>query len=258
MRMIKTLKRYKFWLSAVSLKFGVISMGRRFFQGSCRVNHPTMRLALSAVVLNQGSAARYHRLPVASTSRPSLRIPVSSALIEFVDQGKDLPLLTSMTLCWRDEADSAVSVFVVLPMDKITHPASCSSQGLEALGRPLRAVLQCAEKRLRVWIVIIDTRPAAGRCYAHLDLEQAGTFGHSFEFHFCRSTLGRVFGIGHHLTSFGTGSFAPGIRRHFSNALAPSDFGHRQVEWRPQHLEQFGFALRGIVRHNGSLFAPGV
>lgn len=155
--MIKTLKRYKFWLSAVSLKFGVISMGRRFFQGSCRVNHPTMRLASSAVVLDQGSAARYHRLPVASTSRPSLRIPVSS-----------------------------------------------------------------------------------------------------FEFHFCRPTLGRVFGIGHHLTSFGTGSFAPGIRRHFSNALAPSDFGHRQVEWRTQHLEQFGFALRGIVRHNGSLFAPGV
>ncbi len=107
-----------------------------------------------------------------------LRIPIASAHIEFVAQSKDLPVLTSITLCWRDEADSAVSVFVVVPTDKITYPASCSIQGLEALSRVLRAVLQCFEKRLRVWGVIIDTRRAAGWCYAQLLhlAQQSGRF----------------------------------------------------------------------------------
>lgn len=47
------------WASKIS--FGALDFG--VFQGSCRVNHPTMRLASRAVVLDQGSAARYQSAP---------------------------------------------------------------------------------------------------------------------------------------------------------------------------------------------------
>ena len=50
-------------LDLVADLFSGIDPQAGVFQGSCRVNHPTMRLASRAVVLDQGSAARYQSAP---------------------------------------------------------------------------------------------------------------------------------------------------------------------------------------------------
>lgn len=109
----------------------------------------------------------------------------------------------------------------------------------------------CAQKPLPSRGYLLGIQAFATTVFAQFNLGQAGTLGDCSEFHLHRLTLGRVFGGGHHYGSFGTGLPTSGVQRHFRNAL-----GHRQIEWREQHLEEFGFALRGIVRHNGSVCAP--
>ena len=57
-------------------------------------------------------------------------------------------ILAPMTLGGGDEANAAVTMLMVVPGDKVTHPESCSVEVSKAALRPLRTVFQRSEQRL--------------------------------------------------------------------------------------------------------------
>ncbi len=61
-----------------------------------------------------------------------------------------------MTLCWTHIADSAVSVLVVVPVDKPTGPVSRVLHVRKPCGRVLRPILRRAEQRLDEGVVVAD------------------------------------------------------------------------------------------------------
>lgn len=70
---------------------------------------------------------------------------------------------------------------MVVSADEVPDPAECCLQVGKALFRPLRAVFQRPEQRLRVRVVVADTRTAAGRRNAQV----IHLFQHGHRLHRC-------------------------------------------------------------------------
>lgn len=66
-------------------------------------------------------------------------------IIQLNEHGKVLRILASLALCWRDEADPAVLVLVVVQASKTPTPISCCIQFPETHGRS-RTVFQRSSK----------------------------------------------------------------------------------------------------------------
>jgi hypothetical protein len=54
-----------------------------------------------------------------------MRVLITSLLIQRMTLGQYLLILTTMTLHRSHEADAAVAVLMVVPADKVAHPAAC-------------------------------------------------------------------------------------------------------------------------------------
>ena len=65
-------------------------------------------------------------------------------------------IFAAVSFARRDEAYAAMPMFFVVPSHEVMHPLPCSLQTGKAIGWPLRAVLQRAEQRLRVRIIVAD------------------------------------------------------------------------------------------------------
>ena len=67
-----------------------------------------------------------------------------------------------MAHVWRDEADRAVEVFVVVSGGERFHPRLRIGLRGKTLVRPIREILAGAKQRLREWVVVADARAAVG------------------------------------------------------------------------------------------------
>ncbi|MNZ97356.1 hypothetical protein D3C78_1165890 [compost metagenome] len=77
-----------------------------------------------------------------------MRVFMTSLLVQHMTPGQHLMILTAMPLCRGHEADAAVAVLMVVPADKVAHPATCCVQIGKSILRPLRAVFQGSKQRL--------------------------------------------------------------------------------------------------------------
>lgn len=88
---------------------------------------------------------------------------MTGLLVQHMTLGQYFLILAAMALCRGHEADAAMAVFMVVPADKVAHPAACGFQIGKAILRPLRAVFQGSKQRFRVGIVIAYTGSSARR-----------------------------------------------------------------------------------------------
>ena len=63
-----------------------------------------------------------------------------------------------MSLCGGHEADSAVTVLMVVPLDKRAYPLPRGEQAFKSLTRISQSVFQGLEQRFRIWIIVADRR----------------------------------------------------------------------------------------------------
>jgi hypothetical protein len=68
-----------------------------------------------------------------------------------------------MAHIWRDEADRAVEVFVVVPVREGFHLRLRIGLRGKTLVRPIRTILAGAKQRLREWVVVADAQATVGR-----------------------------------------------------------------------------------------------
>jgi len=88
---------------------------------------------------------------------PALWHAGAGILVQRMSAGQYLAILTSVALSRCHEAKAAMPMLVVVPANEIPDPAACGLQVGKALLRPLRAVFQRPEQRLRVRIVKSDS-----------------------------------------------------------------------------------------------------
>ena len=77
-----------------------------------------------------------------------MRVFMTGLLVEQVTLGQHLMILSTMALRRGHEADAAVAVLMVVPVNKVAHPAACCVSIGKAILRPLRAVFQGSKQRL--------------------------------------------------------------------------------------------------------------
>ncbi len=65
---------------------------------------------------------------------------MTSLLVQHITLGQLILIISTMTLRRGHEADAAVAMFVVVPADKVAHPAACDVQIGKAILRLLRVV----------------------------------------------------------------------------------------------------------------------
>jgi hypothetical protein len=102
------------------------------------------------------------RCPVAGLATPAPRVSFLRVLVDRVAGGEHGSILAGMTLCWRDIADSAVSMLVVIPLHETQSPLPCGLQIDEALQRELGTILCRPEQRLGEGVVIAHPRARVG------------------------------------------------------------------------------------------------
>ena len=72
---------------------------------------------------------------------------MTGLLVQHMTLGQHLLILSTMALRRGHEADAAVAVLMVVPADKVAHPATCCVQIGKAILRPLWAVFQRSKQR---------------------------------------------------------------------------------------------------------------
>ena len=82
--------------------------------------------------------------------------------------GQNRFVVPSMTLCRGDEADTAVAMLVVVPLDEVVDPDTGGAQAGKAAYWPLRAVLQRPEQGFRIGVVVAHPGSAPRRGDAQL------------------------------------------------------------------------------------------
>ncbi len=94
------------------------------------------------------------RIPIACMTRPAARVNRSRPYIHSMPSGKDVVVLTGMTLCGADVADAAMLVIVVVPVDERFRPESRVLQIGKPFCRKLRTVLGRAKQGFAESVII--------------------------------------------------------------------------------------------------------
>ena len=68
-----------------------------------------------------------------------------------------------MALCRGNEADGAVAMFMVVPLNEHANPLPCGKEIFKRLTRISGSVFQCLEQRFRVRIIVADRRTTKRR-----------------------------------------------------------------------------------------------
>ena len=92
--------------------------------------------------------------PVSGVTAPALGMSCFGIAIDFLTTRQDLQIVARVALRRGDESDRAVQMRVVVPIDEPADPGARTEQiGKNVLGI-FRPILQRAEQRLRIEIVI--------------------------------------------------------------------------------------------------------
>jgi len=86
--------------------------------------------------------------PVARCTRPAIRSLVSRLLVDEYSLREDRDVKSVVALGGRDEADAAVTMFLVVPTDEALDPRPRLVEGSERLRWELRAIFERAKERL--------------------------------------------------------------------------------------------------------------
>ena len=78
--------------------------------------------------------------------------------------GEDSAVLASMALSWGDEADTTVTVLVVVTLYELLHPDAGLLQAGKALSRIRRTILAGAKQRLGIGIIVGSCAGDYTRC----------------------------------------------------------------------------------------------
>ena len=87
------------------------------------------------------------RCPVPGMARPPCRVGALGVLVDLVSMRQDRDVLPAMTLTGGDEADLAVAMFFVVPVDEARDPGAGVGEAGKRLIRVGRRVLQAADDR---------------------------------------------------------------------------------------------------------------
>jgi hypothetical protein len=87
---------------------------------------------------------------------------LSGLFVHRLTVGEDSAVLASMALGWGYEADTAVTVLVVVALHELLHPDAGRLQAGKALGGIGRTILAGAKQRLGIGIIVGSVR---GRLY---------------------------------------------------------------------------------------------
>ena len=99
-------------------------------------------------------------IPVSGSSAPSVTITGFGFFINLAPALKYLKIFTLVPLTGGDEANRAVSMDLIVPVNKLSHPASSILNAFESVLRVIRSVLTRSKKCLRIRVVIADMWPA--------------------------------------------------------------------------------------------------
>lgn len=130
----------------------------RGVQGSCGVNRQLCRSVLDLLFSIRVQQHGADRLPVTRWTRPPFRLFLFGSFVLLMSLEQALMVQSSMPLSRCDEPDTAMPVLVVVSPHEVPHPCPCGVQTGKTILRPLRAVFQRSEQRLRVGIVSLLTR----------------------------------------------------------------------------------------------------
>src|SRR5450432_4370744 len=99
-------------------------------------------------------------IPVTGVSGPAPWAPLASRQVHAMPLLKDLGLATIVTLAGRNEADAAVLVVFVVPIDEARHPATSAVDGDKGPVGKIRSVFHRSKKRFCEWIVVAHSGAA--------------------------------------------------------------------------------------------------
>ncbi len=101
--------------------------------------------------------------PVACAATPALGVGGACLLIKASALRQDGLVIAIVALDWGDEANRAMAVLVVVPVDEFAHPLAGNRQVSEATDRKARHVLAGAKQRFGIGVVAGHPRPAVRR-----------------------------------------------------------------------------------------------
>jgi hypothetical protein len=99
-------------------------------------------------------------IPVSGSPAPSVTIKAFGYSIHLAPVLKYLKIFALMPLTGGDKANRAVSMDLIVPAYKLSHPASGTLNAFKSALRVIRPVFTRSEKCLRIRVVIADMRSA--------------------------------------------------------------------------------------------------
>ena len=102
-------------------------------------------------------------IPVPGFSAPAVCIPAFRFFINYLPLLKYLTIFPLMPLIRGDKSNRTMSMNIVIPQNKLTHPVARLLDRFKSGFGIVRTIFARSKKRFRVGVVVADSRPAERR-----------------------------------------------------------------------------------------------